>query len=320
MDYSEAISKAWKIIWRFKILWLLGLLSSCSGGSTIVPSFNYRFSPGELPFMGGGSLAFSRVTSWFESIPVWVWITVAAGIFMVGVVFFLLSLVGRAGLKRGAWQADEGAAALPLSDLFKDSLVYFWRMLGVTVLMGLPGFVFVVINLALFAGSIIGLVADQAVHVSILLLCTAVPLFCLALPLSWLLGMLSELCTSALIAENLGVIASIKRGWTLFWKKPGSVILVSLLLFVIQIVVGILSSIPLAAVIVPLVLGGIATGFNGALVAGVILAVILLPLIGLFVNSLLHAYSSSLWMLTFKRLTALPPAVAAYTPAAPGAF
>jgi hypothetical protein len=226
---------------------------------------------------------------------------------MVGVAFFLVSLVGRAGIKRGAWQADDGAAALPLSDLFKDSLGYFWRMLGVTLLIGLPGFVFVVINLALFAGSIIGFVTDQAPHVNILLLCTAVPLFCLALPLSWLVSMLSEMCTSALVAENLGVIDSIKRGWSLFWKKPGSVILVSLLLFVIQLVVGTLASIPMAAVIVPLVLGGIATGFSSALLAGVILAVIFLPLIGLFVNSLLHAYSSSLWMLTFKRLTAAPP-------------
>jgi hypothetical protein len=310
MDYAEAITKAWKIIWRFKILWLLGLLSSCSGGPTIVPAFNFSLAPGDVPFIGRGSLALT-IVRYFESVPAWVWFAMFGVIFLVGLTFFVISLVGRAGIKRAALLADEGGEKLPLGELLNASFGYFWRMLGVTVLVGLPGFIFVVINLALFAGSIFSALVDRAFNGGILLLCVALPLLCLALPLSWLLSMLSELCTSALVAENLGVVDSIRRGWKLFWKKPGSAILVSLFLFVIQFVIGILMSLPVAAVIFPIVLGGIVTGLGGGLVIGVLMAILFLVGFGLFVSSLLHAYSGSLWMLTFKRLTTQPATAAA---------
>jgi hypothetical protein len=32
MDFGEVFSKAWKIIWKYKILWLFGIFASCSGG------------------------------------------------------------------------------------------------------------------------------------------------------------------------------------------------------------------------------------------------------------------------------------------------
>ena len=38
MNYGEILSKAWKIIWKNKILWLFGILAGCSasgvGGSS----------------------------------------------------------------------------------------------------------------------------------------------------------------------------------------------------------------------------------------------------------------------------------------------
>ena len=32
MDFGEILSKAWKIIWKFKILWIFGILTSCGQG------------------------------------------------------------------------------------------------------------------------------------------------------------------------------------------------------------------------------------------------------------------------------------------------
>ena len=314
MNYSEAIAKAWKIIWRFKVLWLVGLLASFSGGLNVVPSFNFRFSQGDFPFLGRGSLGFSQVAGWLQSIPAWVWFAGFGVILTLGVLFYLVSLVGQAGVKRGAWQADNGAESLPVGRLFQDSFGYFWRMLGVTLLVGLPGFVFAMINLALFVASLFGFLYGQGVAGVFSLLCAMVPLFCLALPLSWMLSMWSELSTSALVAENLGVFASLRRGWNLFWKKIGSAILVSLFLFVVQIVLGILMGLPVLVVVFPLAFGGFATGLGAGLIGGIVLAILFLVAVGLFVGSLLHAYSGSLWMLAFKRLTAAPAPVAAVAP------
>jgi hypothetical protein len=308
MNYSEAIEKAWKIIWRFKILWVLGLLASCAGGVAATPSFNFQMSSGNFPFVGGGNNLPSQVVRWFQTIPGWVWVLAIVALLVVGLLFFVVSLVGRTGVKRGALQADEGAEKLALGDLFKESLGYFWRILGLTVLVGLPGFIFTIISVALFIGSIFSAFASRAFNGGILLLCVAVPLFCLIVPLSWIMSMLSELCTSALIAENLGVIASLKRGWGLMWKKLGSVILISLLLFVIQIAVGILLSILAAVVVIPIALGAVVAGSSALLWIGVVIIFLFLLAIGLFVNSVLQAYSGSLWMLTFRRLSLVPAA------------
>ena len=47
MDFGEVLSKAWQIIWKHKVLWIFGLLSSCGaqsggggGGSGGSSSFN----------------------------------------------------------------------------------------------------------------------------------------------------------------------------------------------------------------------------------------------------------------------------------------
>jgi len=310
MNYGEAIERAWKIIWRFKILWVLGLLASCAGGGITIPSFNYQLSSADFQNLGNGNYFFNQVANWFQSIPVWVWILGILALLVLGLLLFMVGLVGRIGVKRGAWQAEGGATELAFGDLFKESLGYFWRMLGLSLLVGLPGFLFAIISVVFFLGSILSIFASRAANAGILLLCVAVPLFCLIIPLSWIMTMLSEMCSSALVAENLGVIASLKRGWNLMWKKLGSVILISLLMFVIQIAVGIVLGIPAALVAIPLAAGVFLAGSGLAIwiAAGVIFAFLLA--IGLFINSLLQAYSGSLWMVTFRRLAAAPaPAV-----------
>ncbi|HEX7393744.1 MAG TPA: hypothetical protein VF313_02360 [Anaerolineaceae bacterium] len=306
MNYGEAIEKAWKIIWRFKILWVLGLLASCAGGGITIPSFNYQFSAADFPNLGRGNFLPPQVVNWFQSIPAWVWILGILVILALGILFFMVGLVGRIGVKRGAWRADEGAAGLAFGDLFKESLGYFWRMLGLSLLVGLPGFLFAIISLVFFLGSIFSIFASRTANAGILLLCVAVPLFCLIIPLSWIMTILSEMSSSALVAENLGIIVSLKRGWNLMWKKLGSVILISLLMFVIQIAAAILLGIPAILVAIPLAGGAFLAGSGLAIwiVAGVVF--VLLLAIGLFINSLVQAYSGSLWMLTFRRLAPAP--------------
>ena len=55
MDYGEVLSKAWKIVWKFKILWIFGILASCTGnaGSGVGSGGNngvrYTVSSRDLP-------------------------------------------------------------------------------------------------------------------------------------------------------------------------------------------------------------------------------------------------------------------------------
>ncbi len=42
MDYGEVLSKAWKIAWKFKVLWIFGILASC--GQSRGGNFNFNNS------------------------------------------------------------------------------------------------------------------------------------------------------------------------------------------------------------------------------------------------------------------------------------
>jgi len=86
MDFGEILSKAWKTIWKHKILWLFGLLAGCSaassggggggGGGTSTAPMNYQFGTGDVqsflsPSAERGLEDFTRFLS---DIPVWIWI------------------------------------------------------------------------------------------------------------------------------------------------------------------------------------------------------------------------------------------------------
>ncbi len=320
MNYGEALEKAWKIIWRFKILWIFGLLASCAGGVSSIPSTDYRFSASELPFQFRFGQFPYDVLAFLRGIPPWVWILSGFGILTLLLLAFVVGVVGRTGVKLGAWRADAGTDSLPFGQVFSDSLGYFWRMLGLTVLVGLPGFLFALISLFLLFLGIFSLFGSQLPNGGgIALICLVLPFFCLLIPLGWILSVLGELSGSALISENLGIMASLSRGWKLMWQKVGPAILISLLLFVLQIAAGILIGIPAALLIIPFVAAAVVSRAGIAIGVGIVLLVLVLVLLGLFISSIFQAYSGSLWMVTFRRLTAAPetPAVAqAPTPVA----
>ena len=33
MDYGEVLSRAWRIIWKHKVLWIFGIMAGCTSGS-----------------------------------------------------------------------------------------------------------------------------------------------------------------------------------------------------------------------------------------------------------------------------------------------
>ncbi len=59
MDYSSVLRRAWDITWRYKGLWILGILASCSGnggsgaGGRGGSGFNYNFGGGNGQTPGG---------------------------------------------------------------------------------------------------------------------------------------------------------------------------------------------------------------------------------------------------------------------------
>jgi len=61
--------------------------------------------------------------------------------------FYFLGLMGKAGLIKGVGKADAGAESMTFGELWTESLPYFWRMFGLSLIIGLPSFILIVVLL-----------------------------------------------------------------------------------------------------------------------------------------------------------------------------
>jgi len=67
MDYGEVLQKAWKIIWKHKILWLFGLLASCGrggGGGSGGGGSSGNYGNASIPLIQNNP--FQNLTPWFD--------------------------------------------------------------------------------------------------------------------------------------------------------------------------------------------------------------------------------------------------------------
>ncbi len=310
MDYGYVLKRAWEIIWKFKVLWIFGILASCGqAGSSGGGNSGFRFSSQDSNVSPQIQQFFNQLNPTIITLLV---ILAVVFIIVLVVLAILLGTVGRVGLIRGAVKAEQGAEKLTFAELWRDGLTYFWRVFGLNLLIGLV--IFFGILLLVFMG-----IALSIGTLGIFLICL-IPLICLFIPLMWLLTIIIEQANVALVVENLDIIAAIKRGWQVFIDNIGSMLLMGLILIVgINLIGGLIIGLPLLAVAAPAALG-IATGVtvsirNGLILSGV-LFLIYLPFL-LALSGILRAYIQSAWTLTFQRLTSKPAASTLEAPSAP---
>jgi hypothetical protein len=299
MDYGYVLKRAWEIIWKFKVLWIFGILASCgqAAGSSWSNS-GYRFS-------GQGDNLFPQIDRFFDQPdPALMVLMIGLGIFFVLaliVVFILLGTIGRVGLIRGAMKAEQGAEHLTFGELWRDGLKYFWRVFGLNLLVG--AIIFITI-LALFIPGVI----LTGLTFGLLLLC-CIPLMCLFIPAMWAVAVVIEQANIALVVENLGIIDAIKHGWLVVRKNIGNMIVMSLILILgVGLLGSIIIGLPFIIISAPAFIGafsGTADALrNGMLISG-LLFLVYLPVL-LLLSGALRSYTSSAWTLTYLRLTAQP--------------
>lgn len=102
MDYGEVLSKAWKIIWKHKILWLFGILASCGALNTMSSGGGGGASGASIQsnlWHGNGAGShllrvtqpgyFERLIADLTEVPWGVWVSI--GIFALMVIFLYSS-------------------------------------------------------------------------------------------------------------------------------------------------------------------------------------------------------------------------------------
>lgn len=305
MNYGEIFEKAWKIIWRHKVLWIFGILASCStrsgGGGGGGQGFQYNFGRQDMqgiPYQNlppGMQQWFFNLERAIESGAIWAYIAGIIGVLIiVGLLLWLLFLVlgtfGRIGLIRGTWIADESTERFTFGSLWRSSAHYFWRVFLYLIVFAILSFILGVI---------------LAIPIILFTVCTLCLGLLVVIAVSWFISTWFELSLIAIVGEDLGVIDGIKRAWEVITKHLGPVVVVALILFIGAGLVGLLIGLPFLLVVIPILVGvgaqargGVTTG----LIAAGVLFLLYLP-VAIFLYGVLQSYVTATWTLLYRRLT-----------------
>jgi hypothetical protein len=307
MDFGKILSKAWKTIWKHKILWLFGILAGCGAGnaggggggggtSSIQPATSSGMDNG-LDFLAPSTQrAIEEFFNFLGSIPVWVWI-VAALFFVVlmvvmSVLFLMLGTLGTTGVIKGTILADEaaeGGKPLSFGEIFKGIKPFYWKVFLLNIGLRFAGFF---------------LVLFLIVPIMLLAVCTCFLGLFLLIPLAWFIDLMVNFTTIAIIEEGQDLFPAIGRAWKVIVSNLGNVLLMFLILGIGQLIAGLVIGLPLILVPMPLLINLLATGFRNATVGLVTSGVLFLALIPLvvFLGGVLRAYVLSSWTLTYRWL------------------
>lgn len=318
MDYGELVTRAWTIFWRFRYVWLLGILGGASefGGTSNFPgSYNIGGSSragrtGNLP---------AEVSDWLTA-NVGLLLALLGLLLLLALVYFVISCISTGALIRAGAEHDaERPFGLGLA--WQAGRQAFWRILGLRLLL----FVLVLLVAAVLGALIVvGMVSglnDRPAGVAIAVV-AGVGLVLLLIPVGIAFSIAVPFGTRAIVLEQRGILDALSRGFRLLFARLGR----SLLVWLIGVGFGLLAGIvlALAVVVVALALGLIglavyaAFGVGAALAAGAVL-LLLFIVATVVMAGLPGAYISLYWTLAFRRMEIdRQPAPAAPQPAAPG--
>ncbi len=297
--YRQALSHAWHLVWRDKILWIFGLLSIFIG------QFGLSNFIGQLIFLSDtsairapygwwlGSWSLFRVSGATQVVGI-VWLALV--VLVLGVALILLAVAAQGGLIDAAAQGFKNRTRPTMMKAWQKGVKHFWRLLVLNVaqrlLLGiiLVAAVFFLINIS----------PDRALGF-------------LATVLALMAGALLALGVSAVAAYAAGFIVEDERtffgaigaGWKLFDRH----LLVSLELSIILlglnwalVAVIFLGSfvVLLPAVLIWLLAG--ATGLIGLAAAGLGLALSLFILLVVVAGAIFNAFTTCAWMYLFMKM------------------
>jgi hypothetical protein len=295
MDYGAILTRTWGITWRYKGLWILGLLASCGAAGRS----NSNGGGGGAGYNFSGSKDIGRL---FEAPDEAVLIAIAVALIIlvlfIALFFLLLSVLGQSGLIASFSRADDGYD-VSVGEAFRLGMPYFWKLLGIRLLVWLAGLLIIIVILAV---SIPFFIATMGVGLLLipLCLCCLLPL----LPLFMLVDAYVILTMVAAVEEDLSVTDSFRRSWQLCKENFGPVLVMTLILILGTAILSFVLVLPFLIMFVPIVIGFLVGGDQsiaaGMIVSGLCL-LISLPFIFL-INAVITTFTTGGWTITYRRL------------------
>ena len=288
-NFGEVLTRAGQITWKHKNLWLAGILVSLVGllPAVVGLSFNSSFS------------SFADPAEVNQALPT---ILLSNGLaLLLSLLSIPVYVAGMAVPSLGTLQVERGKEKVNLGELIRGVFPYFWRILGIVVLVWAGVFIAVLI---LFAC----ILAVSLITFGVGALC-AVPLFILLIPLGILVYALMEQAVSAVIVDNLGFSSALQRAWELIKKNFGVMALLSIIIYLGATVISTIISVPM---MIPMFGFLFNMGSEPDLEAMdalfrnmTVWMLAFSPLIALL-QGILLTYMQSVWTLTYMHLTQKP--------------
>lgn len=242
MNYGDLISRAWNIFWKQKVLWLFYIVCMLpiyvySFASSFITPIGENFSPGF--FMIGLAL-------------------------VVSIISMLVTTFAQTGIIRGIYSSyKDSLQILTFRDIYDEVLPRYGKVLGFLFLYYL-GVVALIGFMVFGLGGLAALGAAQESPLSILLILC----WCLLIPLFIIIGFIFTQTLIALVVDDLSIWDATKRGWEVFRKNLGEVLMINLIIFGISLGVGIVILIPAMCVMGAYMQELVASGAYPATVAG----------------------------------------------------
>ena len=282
MDYGKLFTRAWDIIWKYKFLILLGVLVALSGSSgSSGNQSRYLFEGGDIPWNDMPRFDYGSPFQDLDLSILAILGLIALGVVLVvvGLALWVAGTISRGGLISAVNDIELDTPAT-FSSAFQAGWKKGWRLLGIDLVPAIPGFALFIGGLAIFLsyGGFVEMMDGVWPYAGIGPFLPLILLTCLLLPIILFLSMMRTFAMRACVLEDLGVVASYRRGFEVLAGNLGT----ALILFLIQIAVSI-------GLFIVMIVPGIL----------MVLCCLLWPIL-ILVQGAFSAYISTLWTLAWR--------------------
>lgn len=319
MPYVEILKRAWTLTWRYKILWLFGLLAGTGGGikfgdigSGISRRAGSTGGRGRLPGMpdgmgdrmpwrdgGFGPLAMQ----WLQDNAGMIALVVGIAL-ILGLVLLVVGIAAKGGLVHLSARADSGEA-VTAGDGWRVGFRYWWRTLGTHLAIFLPILAIIVAGAMVLGAVGIGAMAASNAERQGLAGTGFVAFIGLMVLLSPLLfiaiftaNLLLELALRHAILADQPVFDAVRTAWRNLLDRFLDVFLMWLVQLLCTLLFGFVIAVIAGVVLVPAVILGIAAESVGLGIALALPGLLLL----LVPVAIYAAWRSTAWTVFWRQL------------------
>lgn len=327
MDYGQILRRAWQITWKYKFLWVFGFaIALCRGQGGGGGSFNFSdtFSRGD---MQNRNIPISpevlrQIEQFVNSPAFW---GLIVGLIVLILLLSLLSIAigayARGALVRSVNRIENGEG-IDFRQAWEEGKISFRPLFWLELILSLPSLVIGLSILGIMLVFFLNLMRsgiltsefspDELVRQLGLLAPFALVAFCglicLGLIIQLLVAIFTVFGSRAIVLEERSVMASFGRAWEVFTKNLGPILLFALILFGINLVVGIVLAIPIAilfAGIIVLSIGATISGLWPVLIVIVVGMVFIIAILSALVGGVYRVFVETLWTLVYRQLVGL---------------